>query len=164
MLAERGERLDESVDYMKQALEIEPNNGSYLDSLGWAYYKDDKLDLAEDNLNARPTRWRRIRSFRITTATCSSSWVAYEEAIEAWNRALRRRRRFDRSRRHRQEDPVAPAEARQEMIAAIGGAVSLRFAGVRGVRGAASKLPSGPGTPAADAAERSRRRRPPAAS
>ena len=32
MLAERGERLDESVGYVKKALEIEPDNGSYLDS------------------------------------------------------------------------------------------------------------------------------------
>jgi Tfp pilus assembly protein PilF len=26
--------------YIKKALDLEPNNGSYLDSLGWAYYKD----------------------------------------------------------------------------------------------------------------------------
>ena len=50
MLAERGERLDESVGYLKRALEIEPENGSYLDSLGWAYFKADKLDLAHENL------------------------------------------------------------------------------------------------------------------
>ena len=40
MLAERGERLDESVDYLKRALEIDPDNGSYLDSIGWAYFKE----------------------------------------------------------------------------------------------------------------------------
>jgi hypothetical protein len=39
MLAERGERLDESVGYLKKALQMEPENGSFLDSLGWAYYK-----------------------------------------------------------------------------------------------------------------------------
>src|SRR6185369_3191302 len=50
MLAERGERLDESVGYLKKALQIEPENGSYLDSLGWAYFKSDRLDLAEQNL------------------------------------------------------------------------------------------------------------------
>src|SRR5207248_6713032 len=50
MLAERGERLDESVRYLKKALQIEPENGSFLDSLGWAYFKSDKLDLAEENL------------------------------------------------------------------------------------------------------------------
>jgi len=50
MLAERGERLDESVAYVKKALEIEPENGSYLDSLGWAYFKAEELGLAEENL------------------------------------------------------------------------------------------------------------------
>ena len=50
MLAERGERLDESVGYIKKALEIDPDNGSYLDSLGWAYFKEGKLDLAEQTL------------------------------------------------------------------------------------------------------------------
>ena len=38
---------------MKKALEIEPDNGSYLDSLGWAYFKADKLDLAEEQPEAR---------------------------------------------------------------------------------------------------------------
>jgi tetratricopeptide (TPR) repeat protein len=33
MLAERGERLEESVSLLKKALEIEPENGPYLDSL-----------------------------------------------------------------------------------------------------------------------------------
>src|SRR5213079_3626755 len=50
MLADRGERLDESVGYLKKALQIEPENGSYLDSLGWAYFKSDRLVLAEDSL------------------------------------------------------------------------------------------------------------------
>ena len=50
MLAERGEKLDESVDLVKRALKIDPENGSYLDSLGWAYYKAGKLDLAAESL------------------------------------------------------------------------------------------------------------------
>src|SRR5262249_7389454 len=50
MLADGGDRLDESVGLLKKALEIEPENGSYLDSLGWAYFKKDNLDLAEQNL------------------------------------------------------------------------------------------------------------------
>lgn len=50
MLADRGERLDEAVLLITQALEIEPDNGSYLDSLGWAYFKQGKLDLARTHL------------------------------------------------------------------------------------------------------------------
>ena len=39
--------------YLKKALQIEPDNGSYLDSLGWAYFKADKLDLARRQPEAR---------------------------------------------------------------------------------------------------------------
>lgn len=47
MLADRGVRLEESVKYIQKALEVDPNNGAYLDSLGWAYYKMDRYDLAQ---------------------------------------------------------------------------------------------------------------------
>lgn len=47
MLADRGERLEESVSLLERAIEIDPHNGAYLDSLGWAYFKLDRLDLAE---------------------------------------------------------------------------------------------------------------------
>jgi tetratricopeptide (TPR) repeat protein len=50
MLADRGVRLEESVKYIQKALQTEPNNGAYLDSLGWAYYKMNRLDLAELSL------------------------------------------------------------------------------------------------------------------
>ena len=50
MLAERGERLDESVGYLQKALLDRAGEPSFLDSLGWAYFKADKLDLAETNL------------------------------------------------------------------------------------------------------------------
>jgi tetratricopeptide (TPR) repeat protein len=50
MLADRGVRLDESVKYIKDALKIEPNNGAYLDSLGWVYHKMNRNDMAQDPL------------------------------------------------------------------------------------------------------------------
>jgi tetratricopeptide (TPR) repeat protein len=50
MLADRGVRLDESVRYIKDALKIEPNNGAYLDSLGWAYHKMKRNDAAQVSL------------------------------------------------------------------------------------------------------------------
>ncbi len=71
MLAERGERLDEAVSLVERALAIDPDNGSYLDSLGWALFKQKKVDKAEPLLRraaaagARPTP-----SCRITSATC----------------------------------------------------------------------------------------------
>jgi tetratricopeptide (TPR) repeat protein len=50
MFADRGIRLDESVELIEKALEMEPGNGAYLDSLGWAYYKLNRFDLAEKYL------------------------------------------------------------------------------------------------------------------
>ncbi len=50
MLADRGVRLNEAVAYVQQALEMEPQNGAYLDSLGWAYYKLNDLEKAEKYL------------------------------------------------------------------------------------------------------------------
>ncbi len=50
MLADRGVRLQEALGYIERALDIEPHNGAYLDSLGWVYFKLDRLDRAESNL------------------------------------------------------------------------------------------------------------------
>jgi tetratricopeptide (TPR) repeat protein len=88
MLAERGERLDESVDYVKRALEIEPDNGSYLDSLGWAYYKADKLDLAEGNLKKAADQLRMNSVVQDHYGNVLLKLGRYEEAIAAFNRAL----------------------------------------------------------------------------
>ena len=50
MLAEEGDRLDEAEDLIERALEADPYNGSYLDSLGWVQFRRGALDLAEPNL------------------------------------------------------------------------------------------------------------------
>jgi len=49
-LAERNEKLDEALALIQQAVVIDPTNPSYLDSLGWAYFKLGKLDEAEKYL------------------------------------------------------------------------------------------------------------------
>jgi tetratricopeptide (TPR) repeat protein len=49
-LAERGEKLDEALKLIEQAVEIDPTNPSFLDSLGWAYFKLGKLVEAEKYL------------------------------------------------------------------------------------------------------------------
>lgn len=88
MLAERGERLDESVGYVKKALEIEPDNGSYLDSLGWAYFKADKLDLAEGNLKKAADQLTTNSVVQDHYGDVLLKLGRYEEAIAAFNRAL----------------------------------------------------------------------------
>ena len=46
MFSEEGVNLDEAVELAKKALEYEPENGAYIDSLGWAYFKKGMLDDA----------------------------------------------------------------------------------------------------------------------
>ena len=49
-LADRGERLDDSVGLIRRALEIDPHNGAYLDSLGWAYFRQGRTEDARQAL------------------------------------------------------------------------------------------------------------------
>jgi tetratricopeptide (TPR) repeat protein len=50
MLADRGVRLAEATAMIQKAVAQDPNSGAYLDSLGWAYYKQNKLSEAEETL------------------------------------------------------------------------------------------------------------------
>jgi Flp pilus assembly protein TadD len=49
-LAEKGERLDEAEVLVTRALEIEPDNGSFLDSLGWILFHRGDLPAAVTTL------------------------------------------------------------------------------------------------------------------
>ncbi|MCX7818822.1 MAG: tetratricopeptide repeat protein [Kiritimatiellae bacterium] len=50
MWAERGERLDTALRYVREALKREPNNGAFLDTLGWIYYQQGRYAEAEAEL------------------------------------------------------------------------------------------------------------------
>ncbi len=44
--AERGIKIEEAVSLTRQAVSLKPNNGYYVDSLGWAFFKMGLLDEA----------------------------------------------------------------------------------------------------------------------
>jgi len=88
MLAERGERLDESVNYLKKALQLEPDNGSYLDSLGWAYFKSDRLDLAAENLKRAADQLPANSVIQDHYGDVLNRLGRLDEAIAAYTRAL----------------------------------------------------------------------------
>ena len=50
MLADKGIRLPEALQMIRKAVDQEPMNGAYLDSLGWVYFKMGDYELAEENL------------------------------------------------------------------------------------------------------------------
>ncbi len=49
-LLERNERFMEALGLIEQAVKVDPTNPSYLDSLGWAYFKLGKFAEAEKSL------------------------------------------------------------------------------------------------------------------
>jgi tetratricopeptide (TPR) repeat protein len=80
--------MDEAVQLIEQALEVEPDNGSYLDSLGWAYYKQGKLPEARRYLQRAADL---LRSNSVIQDHLGDVLVALNDgpaAIAAWERAL----------------------------------------------------------------------------
>jgi tetratricopeptide (TPR) repeat protein len=47
MWAEQNKNLDSAEILLEMALELDPENGAYLDSYGWIYYKKGNLEKAE---------------------------------------------------------------------------------------------------------------------
>jgi len=45
-LADRGIRLKEALEMSKKAISMQPENGAYLDTIGWIYYKLKQFNLA----------------------------------------------------------------------------------------------------------------------
>ena len=88
MLAERGERLDESVSLLERALKVEPDNGSFLDSLGWAYYKGGKLEQAAEQLKRASDQLTTNSVIQDHYGDVLFKMGRYDEAIAAWTRSL----------------------------------------------------------------------------
>jgi tetratricopeptide (TPR) repeat protein len=95
MLADRGVRLEEARDLIQRALEQEPYNGAYLDSLGWAYYKENKLDQAELTLRKAvereshdPTIREHLGDVLAKQGRMELAVVEWEKALSEWRRAL----------------------------------------------------------------------------
>ena len=88
MLAERGDRLDEAVSLVERALAIDPDNGSYLDSLGWAYFKQGKTAEARKHLERAADL---SKSNSVIQDHLGDVLLALNDgngAIAAWERAL----------------------------------------------------------------------------
>mgnify|MGYP006172823681 CR=1 FL=1 len=89
VLADRGERLDESVRLITRALEIDPGNPSYLDSLGWAHYKRGDLAEAEKHLARAAGGLPRNSVVQDHYGDVLARTGRWAEAIDAWTRALK---------------------------------------------------------------------------
>jgi tetratricopeptide (TPR) repeat protein len=56
MLADRGVKLDDALSMLQKAVQLEPQNYAYLDSLGWVYFKLGQYPMAEENLRKASER------------------------------------------------------------------------------------------------------------
>ena len=88
MLAERGERLDEAVALVQRALERDPGNPSFLDSLGWAYFQKGQLELADAPLTEAASRMPNNSVILDHLGDLRFRQGQFADAVGAWERAL----------------------------------------------------------------------------
>ena len=88
MLIDNGTRVQEGLDLVKRALEIDRNNGAYLDSLGWGYLKLNQLDLAEDNLRQAMEKLSDNAVVNDHMGDLYFKQGKFQLAIDSWEKAL----------------------------------------------------------------------------
>lgn len=88
LLAVRGDRLDEAIKLVQQALAQDPNNGAYLDSLGWAYFRRGDLNEAQKYLVAAAQQMPENSEVLDHLGDLHARRGNLTEAISAWTRAL----------------------------------------------------------------------------
>jgi tetratricopeptide (TPR) repeat protein len=95
MLADRGMRLEEARDMIQRALDQEPFNGAYLDSLGWTYFKQNKIEDAEAALRKAaerephdPTIRTHLGDVYAKQGRLDLAAAEWEKSLEEWRRSL----------------------------------------------------------------------------
>ena len=95
MLGDLGIRLDQAQSLVQRALKEEPNSGAFLDTLGWIYFRENKLADAEATL-------RKALQFESHDATIRShlgdvyaksgrmdlAATQWEKSLEEWRHSL----------------------------------------------------------------------------
>ena len=104
MFAEKGVRLGEAEEYIERALKGDPQNGAYLDSMGWVYFQQQRYGEAmrflKRALKAEESRLGEIEMASRTSAHLENLSIILDhvgdaaralgnvdEAVEHWRRA-----------------------------------------------------------------------------
>jgi predicted Zn-dependent protease len=88
MFADRGLRLDEAIELARRAVKVEPDNPAYLDTLGWALFKQGRIEEAEEPLRKAAMSLTGNSVIQDHHGDVLSSRGRTAEAIAAWERAL----------------------------------------------------------------------------
>jgi tetratricopeptide (TPR) repeat protein len=113
MLADRGIRLGEATELIQRALAEDPHNAAYEDSLGWAYFKQDRLSEAEELLRQAATReshdptiLSHLGDLYAKMGKDSLAEAQWQKSLDEWHRAL-----------PAEFEPVKMAEVEQKIMA-----------------------------------------------
>ena len=87
-LADRNERLDEALGLILRALEIDPWNGAFLDSLGWVYYRLGRYEEARDPLERAAREYPHDAVVLEHLGDLYAKIGEHELALAMWRRAL----------------------------------------------------------------------------
>jgi tetratricopeptide (TPR) repeat protein len=107
MYADRNQKLEESLKLILAALEREPGNGAYLDSLGWVYYKLGRYDEAEKNLRRAVDKTPRDPTVHDHLAETLMKRGKVADAVDQWQISLR------------EWGTSSPADMRPEEVAGV---------------------------------------------
>ena len=95
MLGDLGIRLDEAEALVQRALKEDPFNGAYLDSLGWIYFKENKLGASESTLRKALERERHdatihshLGDLYAKTGRTDLASAEWEKSLAEWRRSL----------------------------------------------------------------------------
>lgn len=111
MLADRDVRLPEALELIERALELDPNNGAFLDSLGWAYFRMGDLKQAEVNLKRAIERFSKDPTVHDHLGDVYFRQGRVKEAIAQWQASLREWERAAPS----EIDPAEVAKVRKKL-------------------------------------------------
>ena len=114
MLADRNLRLQEAQKLVAKALELEPDNGAFLDSLGWVNFRMGNLEEAEANLRRALERIKRDPTVHAHLGDVYFQQGQTKAAIAQWEMSLRAWERGSKS----EADPAEIAKVQKKLESA----------------------------------------------
>jgi tetratricopeptide (TPR) repeat protein len=88
MLADRNTHLEEALNLIKKALDFDPQNYNYIDSLGWVYFKLGNYDQAEENLRRAADKAPNDATIQDHLGELYARTNRFKLAATHWERAL----------------------------------------------------------------------------